>query len=41
MWAVEVEFKGFPAALMASFLKDIGIVGGERNRQLKEMEKWL
>ena len=37
MWAVEVGCKGFPAASMASFLKDIGIAGGERNRQLKKI----
>ena len=32
MWAVKVGCKGFPAASMVSFLKDIGITGGERNR---------
>ena len=37
VWAVEVGCKGFPAASMASFLKDIGIAGGERNRQLKKI----
>ena len=37
MWAVEVGCKGFPAASMSSFLKDIGIAGGERNRQLKKI----
>ena len=37
MWAVEVGCKGFPAASMGSFLKDIGIAGGERNRQLKKI----
>merc|ERR1712055_51021 len=37
MWAVEVGCKGFPAASMASFLKDLGIAGGERNRQLKKI----
>ena len=37
MWAVEVGCKGFPAASMVSFLKDIGIAGGERNWQLKKI----
>merc|ERR1712055_631417 len=37
MWAVEVGCKGFPAASMASFLKDIGIAEGERSRQLKKI----
>ena len=35
VWAVEVGCKGFPAASMASFLKDIGYAGRERNRLLK------
>ena len=37
LWAVEVGCKGFPAASMASFLKDLGIAGGERNRQLRKI----
>ena len=37
VWTVEVGCKGFPAASMASFLKDIGIAGGERNLQLKKV----
>ena len=37
VWAVEVGCKGFPAASMASFLKDIGFAGGERNRLLKHI----
>ena len=37
LWAVEVGCKGFPAASMASFLKDMGIAGGERNSQLKKI----
>ena len=37
LWAVEVGFRGFPAASMASFLKDLGIAGGERNRHLKKI----
>ena len=31
VWAVEVGCRGFPAASMASFLKDIGMAGGENN----------
>ena len=37
VWAVEVGCKGFPAASMVSFLKDIGIAGGERNLHLKKI----
>ena len=37
VWTVEVGCKGFSAASMASFLKDIGIGGGERNRLLKRI----
>ena len=37
VWAVEVGCRGFPAASMASFLKDIGMAGGERNRLLKRI----
>ena len=37
IWAVEVGCRGFTAASMASFLKDIGIAGGERNLQLKKI----
>ncbi|MCP4340092.1 MAG: hypothetical protein GY799_14685 [Desulfobulbaceae bacterium] len=37
LWTVEVGCKGFPAASMASFLKDLGIAGGERNRHLKKI----
>jgi hypothetical protein len=37
IWAVEVGCRGFPAASMASFLKDIGIAGGERNLQMKKI----
>ena len=37
VWAVEVGCKGFPAASMSSFLKDIGIAGGERNLHLKKI----
>ena len=37
MWAVEVGCKGFLAASMESFLKNIAISGGERNPQLKKI----
>ena len=38
IWAVEVGCRGgFTAASMASFLKDIGIAGRERNLQLKKI----
>ena len=37
LWALEVGCRGFPAASMASFLKDMGITGGERNRQLRKI----
>ena len=37
VWAVEVGCRGFPAASMASFLKDIGLGGGERNRALRRI----
>ena len=37
VWAVEVSCIGFPATSMASFLKDIGIAGGERTRLLKKI----
>ena len=37
VWAVEIGCRGFPAASMASFLKDIGIRGSERTKQLKKM----
>ena len=39
VWAVEIGCRGFPAASMASFLKDIGIRGSERTKQLKKMGK--
>ena len=37
VWAVEVGCRGFPAASMASFLKDMGIGGGERSRALRRI----
>ena len=37
VWAVEVGCRGFPAASMASFLKDMGIRGGERSRALRRI----
>ena len=36
-WAVEVGCRGFPAASMAAFLKDIGLGGGQRSRSLKKI----
>ena len=36
-WTVEVGCRGFPAASMATFLKEIGIGGGERGRSLKKI----
>ena len=37
VWAVEVGCKGFPAASLSTFLKDLGITGGERNQYLKKI----
>ena len=37
IWAIEVGCRGFPAASMASFLKEIGIHGNERRRKLKRI----
>ena len=37
IWTVEVGCRGFPAASMAAFLKDMGIGGGERSRNLKRI----
>ena len=37
LWTVEVGCRGFPAASMAAFLKDIGVGGGERSRSLKRI----
>ena len=37
VWAIEVGCKGFPASSMASFLKDLGFVGREKNRTLKKI----
>ena len=37
VWTIEVGCKGFPASSMASFLKDLGFAGGERNRTLKKI----
>ena len=37
MWAVEVGCKGFPAASLGAFLKDLGIAGEERNRRQKKI----
>ena len=37
VWTVEVGCRGFPAASMATFLKDIGIGGADRNRALRRI----
>ena len=37
VWAVEVGCRGFPASSMASFLRDIGVSGGERSRTLRRI----
>ena len=37
IWAVEVGCRGFPAASMAGFLKDMGVGGGDRTRTLKRI----
>ena len=37
IWTVEVGCRGFPAASMASFLKDLGMGGGERRRTLRQL----
>ena len=39
VWAVEVGCKGFKAASLTTFLKDLGMAGGERNRHLKKIEE--
>ena len=36
IWTMEVECRAFPAILMATFLRDIEIGGGERRRSLKK-----
>ena len=37
IWTVEVGCRGFPAASMTGFLKDIGLGGGERTRALRKI----
>ena len=37
MWAVEVGCRGFPAASMATLLKDLGYTGGQRKRLLSKI----
>ena len=37
IWAVEVGSRGFPAASMATFLKQVGCKGGERRKILKQL----
>ena len=39
IWAVEVGCRGFPAASMATFIKDIGVTGAERKRTLRKVDK--
>ena len=48
VWAVEVGCRGFPAASMATFLRDMGMEEGEKRRRLKKFgetaeraSKWL
>ena len=38
-WAVEVGCRGFPAASMSSFLKDIGYPGGQRKHIIERISK--
>ena len=37
IWAVEVGSRGFPAASMATFLKQVGCKGSERRQILKQL----
>ena len=37
IWAIEIGCRGFPAASMVTFLKDIGIKGNERRRKLSKL----
>ena len=37
VWAVEVGCRGFPAASMAKFLKDIGLSGGKKKKVLRKV----
>ena len=39
IWAGEVGCRGFPAASMATFIKDIGVTGAERKRKLRKVGK--
>ena len=48
VWAVEIGCRGFPASSMATFMRDIGMEGGEKKRKLKKLgetaeraSKWL
>ena len=36
-WAIEIGCRGFPAASMATFLKEVGINGNERRRKLNRL----
>ena len=37
LWSVEVGCRGFPAVSMGNYLKDIGVSGAERSKQLKRI----
>ena len=37
IWAVEVGCRGFPAALLAYFLKDIGYKGSQKKKTLEKI----
>ena len=37
VWAVEVGCRGFPAASMASLLKELGFKGSQRGKLLRKM----
>ena len=39
VWVIEVGCRGFPAASMASLMKEIGIRGNERRRKLKRIRE--
>ena len=37
IWAIEVGCKGFPAASLSSFFKDIGYPGGKRKKAVESI----
>ena len=48
IWAVEVGCRGFPAASMATLLREMGLTAGEKKRKLRKLgeaaeraSKWL